>query len=217
MSRISPLVLVAVTVAALVALTSCVKLERQPVDKRFFALEVVRPGEPLTAPAAKGGTVLVRRVQMSPRVSGRELVYHMADSSWTADYYNLFFVPPADMLSQDLRSWLSSTGLYANVVDPGSLLVPTRILETNVVSLHGDFSSKPAQAVVEMQFMLLDNGVGASGTTLSGGRKVLLTTTVRRTAELAENSPQALVRALHVAVTQCYAELETQLQRLPAH
>lgn len=216
MRRIVPLALVALTVVALVALCSCVKLERPPVDKRFFALEVVRPGEPLVAPVSSGGNLLVRRVQMSPRVSGRELVYRMADSSWTADYYNLYFVPPADMLSQDLRLWLSSTGLYANVVDPGSLLVPTRILETNVVSLYGDLSTKPAQAVVEMQFLLLDNGLETSGSGLSGGRRVLLTTTVRRTAALAENSPQELVRALRVAVTQCYAELEAQLGRIPA-
>lgn len=216
MRRIPPLAVLALTVAALVALCSCMKLERPPVDKRFFALEVVRPGEPLAAPTSGGGNLLVRRVQMSPRVSGRELVYHMADSSWTADYYNLFFVPPADMLSQDLRLWLSGCGLYANVSDPGSLLVPTRILETNVVSLHGDFSVKPALAVVEMQFLLLDNNAESTGLN-TGGRQVLLTSSIRRTAALAESSPQELVRALRVAVAECYAELETQLRRAPAH
>jgi cholesterol transport system auxiliary component len=188
-------------------LGSCVKLEQKPVDKHFYALEVTRPGTVATtasvAPASPA-TLLVRRMQVSPRVAGRELVYRTGESAWTADYYNLFFVAPADMLTQDLRAWLSASGLFANVIDPGSLVQPVYILEGNVSALHGDFAARPAQAVVEMQFLLLK---------VSGGeRSVVLTRDLRRTVAFDINTPAELVRALRLGVAGINAKLETALR-----
>jgi len=188
-----------VLMATLLLLGSCVKLEQQPVDKRFYALEVARPGAAVTT-SASTATLLVRRLQVSPRVSGRELVYRTGESAWTADFYNLFFVMPADMLTQDLRTWLGSAGLFANVVDPSSLIVPGYILEGNVSGLHGDFGAKPAQAVAEMQFMLLRN-VGSE-------RRVIMTRDIRKSVPLTANTPAELVRSLRQAVTEVNAELE---------
>jgi cholesterol transport system auxiliary component len=188
-----------VLLAVLLLLGSCVKLEQQPVDKRFYALEVTRPGAPVPT-FASPATLLVRRMQVSQRVSGRELVYRTGESAWTADFYNLFFVLPADMLTQDLRTWLSSSGLFANVVDPSSLLLPGYILEGNVSGLHGDFGAKPAQAVAEMQFLLLRVD-GAE-------RRVLLTRNIRKAVPLAANTPAELVRSLRQAVTEVDSELE---------
>lgn len=197
---ISALVLLALCVA------SCVKLERQPVEKRLFALETVRPGP--AAGSAQGAALspealLVRRMQVAPRVAGRELVYRTGESAWSADYYNLFFVSPADMLTQDLRAWLASARLFANVVDPGSLLPSAYILEGNVTSLYGDFAEKQPQAVVEMQFLLLKNG---------DERQVALSRGYRRTAPMQSSTPQELVRALREATSQVYADLEADLR-----
>lgn len=191
---------------AVCTLSACVKLDRPPADKRFFALDAARPGESVNAP--KGPALMVRRLQVSPRLSGRELVYRVGESGWTADYYNLFFTPPADMLSQDLRAWLRASGLYSNVVDPGSLLEPRLILEGNVTSLHGDLTGKPGTAVVEMQFLLLDNA-GAE-------RRVLLTRQLHASVPLAGATPQDLVLALRGAVAQCFGELEAALRQVPA-
>lgn len=198
---------VLILVAALL-LGSCVKLEQQSVDKRFYALEVVRPGAAVAATPADGvpdrATLLVRRLQVSPRVAGRELVYRTGESAWTADYYNLFFVTPADMLTQDLRAWLGASGLFANVVDPSSLVQPAYILEGNVSALNGDFAAKPAQAVAEMQFLLLK---------VSGGeRSVVLTRDIRKSVPLAASTPAELVRALRQAVAGINAELESALR-----
>lgn len=191
---------------------SCVKLERQPIDKRFYALETTRPapalavGAEVTTAPFSASTLLVRRLHVSPRVSGRELVYRTAPSAWTADYYNVFFVAPADMLTQDLRQWLTSSALCANVVDPGSLVAADYILEGNVTSLHADFAAKPSQAVVEMQFLLIK----ASG----DDRQVLLTREYRKAAPLASNSPQEVVRAEREAVAAAFADLEADLRKV---
>lgn len=205
--RTSALILAQALILAALALASCVKLERQPVDKRFYALEVSRPG-PVLAAAAPGQTLLVRRLQVAQRVAGRELVYRTGESAWTADYYNMFFVSPADMLTQDLRAWLGASGLFANVIDPSSLVQPAYVLEGNVSALHGDFApgagKGPAQAVAEMQFLLLK---------VSGAeRSVVLTREIRRSAPLAANTPAELVRALRAAVAGINAELEDALR-----
>ncbi|MBU1039855.1 MAG: PqiC family protein [Proteobacteria bacterium] len=189
---------------ALMLLGSCVKLEQKPLDKRFYALEVARPGAPLGI-FASPETLLVRRMQVAPRVSGRELVYRTGDSAWTADFYNLFFVIPADMLTQDLRSWLRDAGLFANVIDPSSLILPGYILEGNVSGLHGDFGAKPAQAVAEMQFLLLKN--------TAGERSVVMTRDIRKTVPLAADTPAALVLALRQAVSEINAELEAAIRQ----
>lgn len=205
---------------ALPVAASCVKLERQPVEKRFYALEVARPeavspgGGPGSAAGGvvqqvapqSGATLMVRRLAVSPRVAGRELVYRTAPSAWTADYYNVFFVTPADMLSQDLRAWLHASALFANVVDPGSLAPADYILEGNVVGLYADFASKPAQAVAELQFLVLKSG--------GDDRQVLLTREYRRTAPLSASTPQEVVRAEREAVSAIYSALEADLRKL---
>lgn len=192
---------------SLMALGSCVKLEQKALDKRFYALEVARPGA-VGSTFATPETLLVRRLQVSPRVSGRELVYRTGESAWTADFYNLFFVIPADMLTQDLRAWLRDAGLFANVIDPSSLILPGYILEGNVSGLHGDFAPADgkghAQAVAEMQFLLLRN--------TAGERNVVMTRDIRKTVPLAANTPAALVRALRQAVTEVNAELEVAIR-----
>ncbi len=208
--RNSTLALVLALVVAALVLGSCVKLEQQPVDKHFYALEVTRPTVAATGAGTPAfpATLLVRRLQVAPRVAGRELVYRMDESAWTADFYNLFFVAPADMLTQDLRAWLSAANLFANVVDPGSLVAPAYILEGNVSALYGDFApgsgKGPAQAVVEMQFLLLK--------VTGGERSVVLTRDLRKTVPLAANTPAELVRALRQGVAGINAELETALR-----
>jgi len=192
---------------ALPLAASCVKMERQPLDKHYYALETTRPGADRQAVAvapSSRATLLVRRLQVAPRAAGRELVYRTAPSAWTADYYNLFFVSPADMLTQDLRAWLSASSVFANVVDPGSLAASGYVLEGNVSALHGDFAAKPSQAVAEMQFILFKP--------TDGERTIVLTREYRKSVPLASDSPQELVRALRQAVAGIYADLEADLR-----
>lgn len=198
--RVLAAILAVILVLPLAA--ACVKLERQPIEKRFYALETERPVG--VGQSSAPGVLLVRRLHVSPRIAGRELVYRTAPGVWSADYYNVYFVTPADMLTQDLRTWLAASRLCSEVVDPSSLAAHDYILEGNVTSLHGDLAAKPSQAVVEMQFLLLKGG--------GDERKVLLTRDYRMTAPLSSNTPQELIRAQREAVAAMYAALEADLR-----
>lgn len=193
-------------VLALVFTVGCVgsALKRPPVEKRYFDLEVQRTGT--QAPKAGAPVLAVRRVQVSPRYEGRELVYRTDPSGFASDYYNLFFVPPSQMLTQDLRQWLDRSGLFARVLDAGSLVRPDLTLEANAAVFCGDYSVKPGKAVVEMQFLLLDEG--------SPDMAMLFSRDYRREVALAGAEPKDLVAALRQAVAAIYADLEKDLGSL---
>lgn len=193
-------------VLALVFATGCVgsAFKRPPVEKRYFDLEIQRSGT--QAPKAGAPVLAVRRVQVSPRYEGRELVYRTGPTSFTSDYYNLFFVPPAQMLTQDLRQWLDRSGLFARVVDAGSLVRPDLVLEANAAVFCGDYSTKPGKAVVEVQFLLLDEG--------SADMAILFSRDYQREVAVSGGEPKDLVAGLRQAVAAIYADLEKDLAGL---
>jgi cholesterol transport system auxiliary component len=136
-------------------LTACVKLERGSLEKCYFTLEPVRAELP--GPALVDGVLCVQRLRVSTGFSNRELIYKTGKSLLEADFYNLFFVPPSDMITYGLRNWLDRSRLFSYVVDPASLLQASWTLEGAVNLLYGDFTKSPPVAVVKLQAFLLDN------------------------------------------------------------
>lgn len=132
----------------------CVKFDRPRLDRKYFVTLIKR-----TSPVFKGGneTLVVRRIKISPRYQDRELVYRTGKTTYEADYYNLFFVSPSEMLTGDLRKWLGDTKLFKNVIAPTNLATGRLVLEGFVNSLYGDYQGTQPQAVIEMQFFLVDN------------------------------------------------------------
>lgn len=194
--------------AALLLVSGCLGgvLNRPSAEKRFYNLEAERPQAEVPRP---GGKVLaVRRLSVSPRYEGRELVYRTGETAFAADFYNLFFVPPAQMLTQDLRQWLGRSGLLATVVDTGSLARADLSLEGNVAALYGDYSGGKGLAVAEMQFLVLDERAPET--------PILFSRTYRREVPVAPGDPKALVLGLRRAVSAIYGELEEDLRGLPA-
>ncbi|MDD4952530.1 MAG: ABC-type transport auxiliary lipoprotein family protein, partial [Desulfovibrionaceae bacterium] len=185
-----------------VCVCACVKLDRPSLDKRYFDLEISRPGP---AAQADNDTVLaLRRLRVSPRYQGRELVYKTGDNEFSSDFYNLFFVPPADMLGQDLREWLEAAGLFGHVVDTASLAPADLVLEAAVNRLYADLSATPARAVAEMQFIMLRD--------VSGKDEIVFSAAYEAALPVERDSPQGLVRAMREAVAEVFARLEADLR-----
>lgn len=194
--------------AALLLVSGCLggALNRPSAEKRYYNLEAERPGA--ETPRSGGKVLAVRRLAVSPRYEGRELVYRTSDTAYAADFYHLFFVPPAQMLTQDLRQWLERSGFFATVVDTGSLARADLSLEGNVVALYGDYAGRGGLAVAEMQFLLLDERAPDT--------PILFSKTYRREVPVAAGDPKALILGLRQAVGAIYGELEGDLRGLPA-
>lgn len=142
-------------IAALLLLsTGCVgALKSDYPERRYYTLSAEREGK-TSAPA--GDAVLrVRRFTCSKLSEGSEFVTRVSDTEYETDFYNQFFAPPAQQVTEQAQRWLAGSGLFAAVVGTGSSLPETHILEGNVVALYGDARDKARVSTLELQVMLL--------------------------------------------------------------
>ena len=182
--------------------SSCSALSKEYPDKRYFSLDVNRPGSPESSP---GDLVLkVRQFEASRKYEGQELVYRQGDIDWASDYYNVFFIPPTDLVTGEAIVWLRDAGLFAQVVPQTSRLKPSHYLEGYVVSLYGDYSDEADRcAILEIGILVIDER--------EPGTRVVLQHAYRREEGLRDDSVEELVQAYHRALADILTELESDL------
>ncbi|WP_319472047.1 ABC-type transport auxiliary lipoprotein family protein [uncultured Pseudodesulfovibrio sp.] len=193
------LIIFMLTVA--LAATACVKLGGKPIDKKFYRISPVR--DETATPPASDIVLKVRRMSTSDLYNSRELIYQMADGRIESDFYNMYFVAPGNMLTSELRKWLSASGQFSNIIEPGSMVVPTYTLEGTVNALYGDYSGETPAAVVKLQIFIVDESTAEND--------IVFSKDYSRREPLAEPDPQALVIAMTKAVQDIYSELEHDL------
>lgn len=185
--------------------TACVKLGGKPLDKKFFQITPVRTGEPSSSKSDL--TLKVRRLAVSDLYNTREIVYREKDGQIDSDFYNMFFVTPSNMLTPELRKWLSASGLFAHIIEPGSMVVPSLTLEGVVNSLYGDYSTGTPVAVVEMQFFVVDESTADNA--------IIFSNTYAQKIPIAQANPQQLVQAMTLGVQNIFTDLEKDLATAP--
>jgi cholesterol transport system auxiliary component len=195
-----PIRLATLALAALF-LNSCASLDRPSPDKQYFVLEVERPAN---APAAVGGPTLgVEKLRISPTYEGQAMVYRASTTRVQSDFYNVFFAPPADQITDNLRQWLSGNGVFSNVVPGSSALTTDYTLEGSITSLYGDFIKSPA-AVIEVEFFLLD----AAG----GNNRVVFHKKYTQRQPTNGQGASALIQGWNAALTAIFTELDADLK-----
>ena len=183
------------------ALGGCVSgLSKPAPEKRQYVLTATRPArEP---PPANGLVLLMRRFTIDPAYQDRGIVTRSDSVSMQSDFYNEFFIDPAQLVSGQVTAWLAACGLFNEVVGPTSTLAPTHVLEGHVVKLYGDLSGTPS-AVLELQLLLLD--------VRSGANRVLLHPDLERREAAATRDPAALVQAWNKGLSDMLAAFERSL------
>ena len=196
-------------VLAVLVLDGCVSLSKSYPEKHYYALEAVRQGE--TVVSLPGTVLRIRKLRAAPAFEGKELVYRTSDGRYEEDFYNEWFVRPNVMLTQQVRNWLTATGLFQSVTDSSGPLPATHTLEGTVLALYGDYRATPAKAVLGLQFFLLLE--------TSGEPDIILQREYRKEIELSEKSPDGLVNgcnsALELILTALDEDLNRTLQRTP--
>jgi len=180
---------------------ACVKLGGKPLDKRYFQVTPTRSSEPVET--GYDFVLKIRRLSISNLYNTRELVYRGKQGRIESDFYNMFFVPPADMLTTELRKWLRGSNLFSHIIEPGSMVVPGLTLEGVVNSLYGDYSLDTPAAVVEMQFFIVDEA--------SANNEIVFSSTYAERIPMPESSATALVNAMTQGVQTIYTNLENDL------
>lgn len=174
----------------------CTLVPKQPaVDRAWFLLEV----PPAPATEAVPVPVELGSVRVAPVVAGKGLVYRLGPHRYEADFYNEWFLNPREHVEQLLRErWTRETGSVRLVADarsePGA-----RQIDVLVTALHGDLdAAAPGLAVVGVRVFV------------QGDDRTSLWELERR-IPIAARSPEALVAALSLGMTELLLDIEQRL------
>lgn len=170
---------------------------------------VVEPPPPAAAATRRPETLRMGDVRVAPAFSGNALVYRLGDVQYRSDFYNAFIAEPGGLLGSKIAEWLDRAGPFQVVAQPGTPGSASYVLDATVTELYGDFRpGRTPSAVMTIQFTLVD---------LRGIRPTpALERSIGRRVELAQGSPDALVRGYGQALGQILAELAPQMTNVSA-
>jgi len=194
--RLAPIMLV-----WLMTLSGCTRPETY--NRKYYVFNARRQAEP--ARIQTDSILEVSRLTIDSAFSGSGLVYRIGDNEYESDFYNEFLASPSAMISDTMRNWLSRSRLFKRVLDPGSQIDPTHIIEGNITALYGDFrdASSP-RAAIEMRIFLLEAKTGDEPLPVFGK-------TYTSSIGIKSNDPEGLVEALGRGVQTILSALENDL------
>lgn len=167
---------------------------------------VVDPPPPAQAPEAarRPDTLRMGHVRVAPAFAASQLVYRLDDVKFTPDFYHAFIADPGPMLGTRMAEWLDRAGPFRSVSQPGAGVPARFVLEAVVTELYGDFRpAQPPAAVINVQFALVDLSTPTP--------TVVMERFIGRRVDLAESTPDALVRGYGLALGEILTELSAQL------
>lgn len=170
-------------------------------NRRNFVLEVSRdrPQQEIS----KDVVLDVQSFNVDTAFSNRSLVYRKKQSEYETDFYNQFLIRPEDMITEKTRSWLSESGLFELVLEPGSYIDASHVLEGNIITLYGDFRDKSSpKATMKIRFFLIK----------LSGKSVVFAKTYETTSESNKRTAESLVEAFDNCLTNILSDLEEDLR-----
>ena len=185
----------------LMTLSGCTRPETY--NKKYYVLNASRQTEP--ARIQTDFILEVSRLTIDSAFSGSGLAYRVGDSEYESDFYNEFLASPSAMISDTARNWLSRSRLFKRVLDPGSQIDPTHMIEGNITALYGDFrvASSP-RATIEMRVFLLEAETGDEPLPVFGK-------TYTASIGMESDDPEGLVEALGRCLQKILSALEDDL------
>lgn len=173
---------------------------RQFPERRLFVLNIERTDverEPSSA------VVRVGRVRAEPQYERKGFVYRTGESTFADDFYNAFYVSPAQMVRSTMHEWLAASGMFTLVADVDSLVGADWLLESRLMDFYLDKRvGGEERAVVRLAVTLVD------------ARKSPPIARLERTYEesaSAAGGGQAYVDAWSLALARVFARMEADL------
>lgn len=184
----------------------CLQLDRASPAKRTFRLSAARNAEKVS-----GGFDVVLAVspfRVAPTFEISKLVFRTEENEYELDYYHEFVVLPGEMITATIHGWLARSGVFANVVSPGSLVNAKYFLEGTVSDLYADVRDpeKP-RAVVELHAYLTTSSAESPS-------RILFNRNYREVQVMTGPGPAEFVKSAGVALTNILEALEDDLLKL---
>ena len=187
-------------IASVIILSGC---GQKSYQKQHYILDARRASS--VAASDSGNVLEIRRFTSNAAFSGKNLIYRAGEFEYESDFYNEFLISPAAMITEKARNWLSTSGLFQEVLDPGSHVDATHVIEGNVIALYGDLRTRSQPtAVMEIRVFLLEIGPGRDPVIVFGK-------TYKSSVVLESESPGGLVSALDRCLVEILTNLEEDL------
>jgi cholesterol transport system auxiliary component len=172
-------------------------------EKQHYILDTQRAS---TATAGNNMNIVeVRRFTIASAFNSKNLIYRVGEFEYESDFYNEFLVSPTAIITEKTRNWLAGSGVARRVLDPGSNVDPTHIIEGNVIALYGDFRAKSSpKAIMEIRIFLLETKTE----TESG---IVFGKTYTSSVGIESRRPEDLVSAFDRCLIEILTDLEKDL------
>lgn len=132
---------------ALAPLAACTVLPQRPYQEvQRFALDPERP-QRATAPG-NAPVLLVRPLRSAPGLDVRGLRMVGADGQVSTAYWQEWAATPVDLVEEAMRRWLTASGMFRAVTQPGSRLRPDVVLEGELIRLQAEPAKGTATAAI---------------------------------------------------------------------
>jgi len=191
--------------ASLILVSGCGS--REAYNKKHYILNAVRRGESIETET--DSVLEVRRFTIDSAFGGKGLVYRTGEFEYESDFYSEFLVSPAAMITEKTRNWLSESGLFQTVLDVGSQIDPTHVIEGNITEMYGDFRDKLSpEATIEMRIFLLETEVGGESVPVFAKK-------YQSSVGIESEGSEGLVKALDKCLEDILSSLEQDLIERP--
>ncbi len=171
-------------------------------DDRFYRVRL--PDVSSSSTPQLDGVLVVDRFLADGLIAERPLVYGAAKSPNQLQQYNYDYwvEPPSRMLQEELVRYLRLAGLAEKTVTPELRIRPDFELRGKIRRLE-HLRGDPSKVVVDMEFALR-----------SGRGDILWVDEYRSEVEVGDSKVSSAVLAFNQAVTEIYARLLSDIQRL---
>jgi ABC-type uncharacterized transport system auxiliary subunit len=173
-------------------------------QKQRYLLETRRASS--VAASSNEDILEIRRFTIDPAFSSKGLTYRNGEYEYESDFYNEFLISPDVMVTEKVRNWLSASGLTQRVLNPGSFMDPSYVLEGNIDALYGDFRMESSgKAVMELRVFLLEMKTGTEPAMVFGKN-------YKTIFDIESESAEELVAALDRCLVEILTDLEKDLR-----
>jgi len=122
---------------SVVFFAGCVSLKKKFPDIKTYDLNIERAEK--ESPASSAVTVQLNPFSAATELNRRFFVYRTGANHYEEDFYNQTFIPPANMVTENVSSWLSASPLVRYVLDEAVGEDSLFTIDGKLLELYGDY------------------------------------------------------------------------------
>jgi cholesterol transport system auxiliary component len=180
----------------------CVALQQPYPMITTYSLD---PGQGLDASKDERSISLnIKPFSISPTFDSKSLVYKTGDFIYETDYYHRFMTAPANMFTEKISDWLTTSPKVKYVFDSGYKDGADFILYGKIMDLFGDFSNKDKpRAILHIRIIVVDEREGTP--------KIILNKIYSQETPLGQPSAAALINGFNQGLVNILKDFESDL------